>query len=61
MCVNDDGSTFKILPATGFQRVKIPARVASAGIGLKISQVGVANDLKVYDIEADVHEREPSR
>lgn len=59
--VDDAGAVIQIPPTTGYQRVKIPFGVAAPGIGLKITQVGAANDLKIYDIEADVIEREASR
>lgn len=58
---DDAGAVIQIPPTTGYQRVKIPFGVAAPGIGLKITQVGAANDLKIYDIEADVIERESSR
>lgn len=47
--------------AGGYQRSKVPIRIANDGFGLKIEQVGPSAQTLLYDIEATVQEREGSR
>lgn len=57
---NDDGTTFFLHPVSNTRaRFKVPIRVASSGIGVKV--VCGTSDFSLYSLEADVHEREPSR
>lgn len=47
--------------ASKYQRSKVPIRLANDGFGLKIEQIGPSAQTLLYDIEANVLEREGSR
>lgn len=55
---DDAGVPIQIAPTSGYQRTKIPFKLAAEGVGLKITQVGASNKTMLFDVEAELHERE---
>jgi len=58
---DDAGATFKIFPTDGYERVKIPLKFKGDGFGLRVSITGPADEVMLYDIEAEIAEQEPSK
>lgn len=50
-----------ILPSSGYQRSKLPIRIANDGFGLRVQQHGPSTQTRLFDIEAIMQEREGSR